>query len=100
MVDYLSGVFQIANVFLSIVAGLIALTLFHLSKKKDLLAWRPLIIVLVLFALEEIVGALRSFDIWSTTYLTHVIPSVLLAFLIWALVRQIGISRSSRGAKQ
>ena len=101
LVDYLTGVFQIANVFLSVVAGLIALTLFRHTKKKDHLAWAPLIIVLVLFALEEIVGALRSFDIWSTAYLTHVIPSVLLGFLIWALVRQIEISRgSSKGAKQ
>ena len=99
--DYLSGVFQIANVFLSIVAGLIALALFKHTSKRDHQAWAPLIIVLVLFAAEEVVGALRSFDIWSTAYLTHVIPSVLLGFLIWALVRQIDISRTlSAGGKR
>lgn len=96
MVDYVSGVLQIANVFLAIVAGLIAATLFEASKKKQLSAWRPLIVVLILFAVVEIVGALRSFGIWSTPYLTHVIPSFILLFLIWALVRQINIARGAK----
>lgn len=93
MGDYITGVLQIATVFLSIIAGLLALTLFNHSKRKDLRAWRILIIVLVLFAVEIIFGALRSFGIFSTPYLTHVIPSFILGFLIWALVRQIAISR-------
>ncbi len=93
MVDYISGVLQIANVFLAVVAGLIAATLFEVSKKKELSAWRPMAAVLILFAVEEIVKALRSFDIWSTAYLTHVIPSFVLGFLIWALVKQIQIER-------
>ncbi len=92
MVEYIPGVLQIAAVFLSVVAGLIAATLFEISKKKDLIAWRPLAIALVLFALEEIVKALRSFGIWSTPYLTHVIPSFILVFLIWSLIRQIEVS--------
>lgn len=96
MIDYITGVLQIANVFLAVVAGLVAATLFEVSKRKELLAWRPLIIVLILFAVEEIVGALRSFGIWSTPYLTHVIPSFVLGFLIWALVRQITISRGAK----
>lgn len=95
MVDYITGVFEIAAVFLSIVAGLVAVTLFKHSKKKYLLAWRPLIIALILFAFEEIFAALKSFGIYSTPYLTHIIPSFILGFLIWALVKQISISRGA-----
>ncbi len=96
MVEYISGVIEIAVVFLAIVAGLIAATLFEASKKKQLLAWRPLIVVLILFAVEEVIKALRSFGIWSTPYLTHVIPSFILGLLIWALVMQIKISRGAK----
>ena len=95
MVEYITGVLQIANVFLAIVAGLIAATLFEASKEKQLLAWRPLVIVLILFAVEEIFGALRSFAIFSTPWITHVIPSFILGFLIWALIRQIAIARGA-----
>ncbi|MFC1728025.1 hypothetical protein ACFLZ7_01005 [Nanoarchaeota archaeon] len=96
LVQYFTGVLEIANVFLAIVAGLIAATLFEASKKKQLASWRPLIIVLILFAVEEIVSALRSFDIWSTPYLTHIIPSFILGFLIWALIKQLEISRGAK----
>ena len=93
MVDFITGMLQIANVFLAVVAGVIASTIFKVSKKKLLKAWRPLVIVLILFAVEEIVGSLKSFGIFSTPYLTHIIPSFILGFLIWSLVRQINISR-------
>ena len=94
MVGYVEGVLQIANVFLIIVAGLTAITLFKVSgAKKHLRAWRPLIIVLILFAVEEILGALRSFDIYSTPHLTHIVPSLMLGFLIYALTQQIIVSK-------
>jgi len=90
MVDLLTGTFEIAAVFLSIVAGLVALSLFHVShRNKELNAWRYLIVSLVLFALEEIFGALNSFKIYETTFLTHIIPTAILGFLICALVVEI-----------
>ena len=93
-IAYLEGVLQIANIFLAIVAGGIAVTLFKVSsEKKDLKAWIPLIFALVFFAFEEIFGGLRSFEIFSTPYLTHIIPSAILGFLIWSLVLQIQESK-------
>ncbi len=89
---YYDGVLQIANVFLVIIAGIIAISMYKHSKKQ-VRAWKPLIIALVLFAVEEVFGALRSFQIFSTPYITHIIPSFILAFLIYALVLQILVSR-------
>jgi hypothetical protein len=93
---YLEGVIQVANVFLAVVAGGIALSLFNCTKKKEWMAWKPLIVVLVLFVFEEIFGALRSFNIFSTPYLTHIIPSFILAFLIYALILQIFVAEGYR----
>ncbi len=83
---YIEGVIQIANVFLAVVAGAIALSMLRCKKCK---AWKPMIIALILFALEEILGALRSFNIFSTPYLTHIVPSFILAFLIFAIILHI-----------
>lgn len=92
--DYALGTAQIASVFLMVVAGIIALTMFHISHKQtDLKAWKWLIIALVLFAIEEVLGALKSFGIFSTPYLTHVVPSFILLCIIAALVTQIQINR-------
>src|SRR3989344_7064699 len=94
MYDYALGTAQIASVFLMIVAGIIALTMFHISHKQaDLKAWKWIIIALVLFAIEEILGALKSFGIFSTPYLTHIVPSFILIFLITALVVQLQVNR-------
>lgn len=88
----LEGILQIANVFLAIVAGIIALTLFKQAwKKESLKAWRPLIFGLVFFAVEEILGALRAFGIFSSPYLTHVVPSIILGLLITAVVLEIDV---------
>ena len=48
------------------------------------------------FAVEEILGALRSFNIYSTPHLTHIVPSFILAFLIWALVLQIKVAKETK----
>ena len=95
-IDFTTGVLQIANFFLAIVAGLIAASLFAVSKKSELKAWKPLAIALVLLALEEIFGGLRSFNIYSNPWITHVIPSFILGFLIYALVLQIETVRGTR----
>lgn len=89
MVDFITGVLQIANFFLAIVAGLIAATMFEVSKKKTLIAWRYLAIGLIFFALEEIFGGLRSFAIYSNQWITHIMPSVILAFIITAVALEI-----------
>ena len=95
MVQFVEGMLQIANVFLSIVAGIVAISMFHISHKKETLqAWKPLIIALVLFAVEEILGALRAFGIWETPHLTHIVPSFILALLIWSLTWQIYIAKT------
>ena len=92
--DWIYGITQLATVVLSIVAGLIAISMFHhASKKKYMAAWRPLIIALVLFVVEELIGVLRTFGIWSNPWITHVVPSFILLFLIAALLKQINITR-------
>jgi len=92
--DWIYGIATITAVFLSVIAGFLALTMFeHAHQRKHLAAWKPLIIALVLFAVEEVLGALKVFNIWSTPWLTHVIPSFILVFLIAALLKQINITR-------
>ena len=90
MVEYLEGILKIANVFLAVVAGLIAVSLFkESSKHKHLKPWYILIVVLCLFAVQEILGTLRAFNIFETPYLTHIVPTAILGLLVWALVLQI-----------
>ena len=91
--DWIYGSGQIGAVILSFVAGFIALTLFKVAKKKQLRAWRFLIWALVFFAIEEFLGALKTFGIFSTPWLTHIIPSLILALLIASLVVQIQITK-------
>lgn len=90
MVFYIDGIIQIAIVFLSIIAGIFALSLFKVSHKVEhLRPWKPLIIALFLFAIIEILGALSAFKIFVSDWLTHVIPSVILILLMYALFLQI-----------
>jgi hypothetical protein len=92
LIGYFEGILKIANIFLSFVAGSIAITLFKSSNKKSYLKpWYLLIVVLILFAFQEVFGALRAFEIYSTPYLTHIIPTLMLGLLIWALVLQVNI---------
>lgn len=94
---YFEGVLQVANVFLAVVAGVIAASMFKAAyKHKHLAPWKPMIIALILFAVEEILGALRSFGIYSTPHLTHIVPSFILGFLIYALVLQINVVSSNK----
>jgi peptidoglycan/LPS O-acetylase OafA/YrhL len=92
--DWILGSSNIAAVILSFVAGAVALSMFkEAHQRRQLRAWRFLLWALVFFAIEEFVGALKSFGIWSTPWLTHVIPSVILAFLIAALIIQIQVTK-------
>ncbi|MBS3098516.1 hypothetical protein J4209_07025 [Candidatus Woesearchaeota archaeon] len=91
MVQFIEGILKIANLFLAIVAGIIAATLFKVSRKKELKPWMFLIVALIFFAIQEILGALRAFEIFSTPYLTHVVPTIILVLLVIALILQINM---------
>lgn len=92
MIGYLEGILKIANLFLSLVAGLIAISLIKSSTKKNYLKpWYILITVLVLFAFQQVLGALRAFEVYSTPYLTHIVPTLMLGLLIWKLILQINL---------
>lgn len=93
----LEGILKIANLFLAVVAAIIGIGLFKSSlKDKILIAWKPLSVVLVLFAVQQILGALRAFDIYESPFLTHINVSLLLCFLIYALILQIIVVRSNK----
>jgi len=90
--EFLAGVLQIANVFLSVVAGVLAITLFKAAfKKKEMKAWKPLIVVLILFAIVEVFGALNAFGIYVTAHMTHLLASLVLAFLLYSLILQYDV---------
>ncbi|HIH37578.1 hypothetical protein J4460_06140 [Candidatus Woesearchaeota archaeon] len=92
---FLVGVLQIADMFLAIVAGLISLNMVrHARRQEHLRPWKMLIPMMVLFALEMVIKALRAFGIFESPYLTHVIPSIMMGFLIAALVMQIQITEA------
>ncbi len=92
------GVLQLTVVFLAIAAGLISLTLFRVShQNKELSAWKSLMVVVVLFALVEVVGFLDAFNIWrEINYMRHIIPSFVLIFLIIAIIKQIAVTKEQR----
>ncbi len=92
--DWVYGTAAIGVVFLSIVAGILAISLFKQAFKNDeMRAWRFLIFTLIFFAVEESVGALKIFRLYVTPHLTHVIPGLILATMIAALVNQIYINK-------
>lgn len=92
--DWIYGIAQFSAAFLSIIAGIIAISMFRAAKRqKNLRSWRYMIIALVLFAIEEIIGALKTFGIYETPHLTHVIPFFILLFVIAAVVVQINITK-------
>ncbi|MEM3154621.1 MAG: hypothetical protein QW165_03605 [Candidatus Woesearchaeota archaeon] len=92
--DWVYGITTLTVFFLSVIAGFIAITMFGTTKQRThLAAWKYLLVALILFAIEELVGTLKIFGIWSTPWLTHVIPSFILVFLIAALITQINVTR-------
>jgi hypothetical protein len=90
--EWFLGTSAIAAVFMSVVGGIIAISMFRSARSmKQLRAWKFLIITLVLFAAEEVFGALKSFGIFQTEWITHVIPSFIMIFLITALIIQLNM---------
>jgi len=85
---------QFSVAFLSVIAGIIAISMFQAAREqKNLRSWKYMIIALVLFAVEEVIGALKTFGIYSTPYLTHVIPFFILLLVIAAVITQINITK-------
>lgn len=91
--DWIYGVAQFAAAFLAVIAVLIALTMFRKAEEKPLKAWKFLLLGVIFFAVEEVVGALETFGVLETQYLTHVIPGIIIGLLITALVIQTNIAR-------
>ncbi len=89
IVLFVEGVLKISNIILAIIAGLIAISLFAVpSKNAALKPWKAVIWMLLFFAVQEILGALRAFQVYESPYLTHIVPSIILVLLIRALILQ------------
>ncbi len=96
-VAYFAGVLQIANVFLAVVAGFIAASLFRVSHRQMLLKpWKTLIIVLILFAIEEIFGALNAFHLMEPSFITHLIPTIMMFLLIYTIDLQTKLNTNEK----
>ncbi|NQU78940.1 hypothetical protein HQ545_04180 [Candidatus Woesearchaeota archaeon] len=94
MVEYIEGVLKIANIVFSLLAGIIAIFLFRASKKYEYGSWKLLMFALLLFAVQQILGALRAFSIFSSPYLTHIVPTLILVILIIAILHQIQLNKA------
>ena len=95
--QFIEGILKIANLFLIVIAAVIAAGMFKAFGKRDMrkeaLPWRLLIIVLILLTVQTILGALRAFLIWDPGAITRVIPTVMLGLIIWALVLNINMKK-------
>tara|TARA_Y100000310_G_scaffold345304_1_gene463561 strand:- start:3977 stop:4279 length:303 start_codon:yes stop_codon:yes gene_type:complete len=90
MAEVLAGTFSIAVAVLSIIAGIIALHTFKLVHGENRLKpWKVLMVMLVLFVIEELLGALKFFGIYEHPFITHIIPTAILGLLIYALLLEI-----------
>ena len=87
----LEGMLKIANLLLSVIAGILALTLLKSSKKRDLKPWLFLIIALAFFALQEVLGMLRAFGVYESIFLTHLVPMIILVFVLAAVITHLKI---------
>jgi len=92
--DWIYGIAQLTVIFLSVIAGIISLSLFKETREHAMMAaWKFLIMAVVLFAVIEVFGALAAFGVYKSPFITHVLTSVTLVFLIGALIRQIMINK-------
>ncbi len=98
MIDlsYAEGVFQIANLFLSLVAFFLAIVLFYQYQRKEIKPFKVLLVALILFDAVLIFGALRSFGIYESPFITHFLPGIILAVMMYALYLEIRLREASR----
>ncbi len=94
--DWIYGIANITAVILAIIAAFIAINIYDKTRDtKTLGAWKYLLIALGFFVIQEILGVLKTFGIYSTPHLTHVVPGIILVFLIASLAVQINITRGN-----
>jgi hypothetical protein len=92
--DYIYGSAQLGAGILAVIAGFIALSLFHVSNAKtELRAWKYLLAALVIFIVVEVIGGLGAFGVQVPQYWIHVLVSLLLGLLMTSLVVQIHVVR-------
>ena len=100
MAEVIAGALAVAVVFLSLVALVFAIHTFKLMKGKDRLKpWKILMVMLVFFVIEEILGAPKFFSIYQHPFLTHIIPTAILGLLIYALLLEIIIVKTQDGTQ-
>ncbi len=87
--QYLEGILKIANFVLALIAGFLAVSFLRQLSGKEHKSWKILMFALLFFGVQMILGAFRAFGIFSTPHLTHVVPSIILGLIIWALSNQI-----------
>lgn len=96
MVSEIEGILKIANIVLSGIAGIIAVTLIRYStKKKDLRPWILLVFALVFFIVQEILGMLRAFGVYESPFLTHLVPTIILVLVLFAAISQLNLKGGS-----
>ena len=94
MYEWIYGISTLTALFLAVFAAFFALSMFKTSRQFAMLrAWKWMIGAVVLFALEELLGTLNIFGVFSTPHLTHIVPSFVMIFLITALLKQIQINK-------
>jgi len=87
---FINGLLQLAGLFLAITAGVLAVSLLHIShKKKKLWPWKILIAALITFGIHKIFSALHAFNVLRTPYLGQVLPFFILGITFWAVAYQI-----------
>jgi hypothetical protein len=97
MYDYVYGVAQLAAGILAIMVGFVCFPMLGKTRERKQAAWKPLLLGLILFVLEEVIGGLRTFGvvpdagIWK--FSVHIIVSAILALMIGAVVMQTRINK-------
>ncbi|MFC1768863.1 hypothetical protein ACFLZX_03800 [Nanoarchaeota archaeon] len=89
LIPFIEGVLKISNIILALIAIIISVSMFALRTKEETLRpWKVLIFVVIFFAIQEILGALRAFQIYESPFLTHIVPTIILGLMIRALILQ------------
>jgi len=79
---YVEGIFQVANLLLSVVALVLASLLFFRYNVPALRPWSFVVVGIVLFMTILVFGVLRSFGLYENSYITHVLTGAVLIVLM------------------
>ncbi|MBS3107087.1 hypothetical protein J4419_05515 [Candidatus Woesearchaeota archaeon] len=94
--EFLEGALKLTNLVLALVAGYLSVRIYSMSRRKDLLPWKILAVALLFFMVQQILGALRAFGLYTSPFLTHIVPTIILGLLILALSLQIHYTLTRR----